>query len=378
MIIKIQHIPQLIIIIQCLTYVLFFFSWKGFSQKTNRSQLIFFLLLTFQMLGLLSAQNGFYPQIFQRINIIYGFAYAPLFYFYTRELLYEKKNSQKHHLIHGVPLLVSIIVIFSNITINYFVVYVLYLFITTTYFILSGRLINDFTKITLQTRSLINTQRLYLLRWLFGLYLLVLIADIVQFLSENTSFFSYDIPVLKILVFAFVLLLVNLMFYFSVFHATSLFAISEDEKTFIPDTLILQPEQITVSKTTGNAKEPDPDILIMLEELQKYMQSEKPYLNASLTLKDLGAALNIQPRVLSQMINNYLDTNFSNYINTLRVQEVAERLKNPQDEKETIAEVMYTCGFNTKSAFFTAFKKQFGIAPKQYKEQEANKKNDSI
>jgi AraC-like DNA-binding protein len=325
------------------------------------------------MLGLLSAQNGFYPQIFQRINIIYGFAYAPLFYFYTRELLYEKKNSQKHHLIHVVPLLVSLIVIFSNITVNYFFVYVLYLVITTTYFILSGRLINDFAKITLQTRSLINTQRLYFLRWLFGIYLLVLIADSVQFLSENTELFSYVGPVFRILVFVFVLLLVNVMFYFSVFHATSLHAISEEEKTLIHDNPILQPELVTGNITSERKKEPDPDILIMLKELHKYMQREKPYLNASLTLKDLGAALNIQPRVLSHMINNYLDTNFSNYINTLRVQEAAEKLRTQEDEKETIAEVMYTCGFNTKSAFFTAFKKQFGIAPKQYKEQQANK-----
>jgi AraC-like DNA-binding protein len=370
MTVSIQHIPQLIIIIQCLTYVLFFFSWKGFSQKTNKYQLVFFLLLTFQMLGLLLAQNGFYLQVFQRINIIYGFAYAPLFYFYTRESLYEKKNSQKHHIIHGVPLLVSLIVIFSGIAINYFLVYILYLIITIAYFILSGRLINDFAKIILQTRSLLNTQRLYFLRWIFGIYLLVLIADILQFLSENIGFFSYGAPVLRILVFAFVLLLINLIFYFSVFHANLLYAISEEEKTLIPDNPILQLEQITVNTTNSNEKEPGPDILILLEDLEKYIRREKPYLNASLTLKDLGAALNIQPRLLSHMINSYLDTNFSNYINTLRVQEAAEKLGKPKDDKETIAEVMYTCGFNTKSAFFTAFKKQFGISPKQYKEKQ--------
>ncbi len=367
MLVTMSNIPQIIIAIQCLTYLIFFLIWKGLIQKTNRYPLIFFLLLCFQMLGFIFSQNGFYPEVLQRINMLYGFVYAPLFYCYIKELLYEKKYLNRNW-IHRIPLTISLFFIISNVPVNFLFVYFLYFFITIGYFITGGKLIADFINITQQTRSVNDIQKLNYLRWLFGIYLLVLLSDIIQFLSENTGFSSYVKPFFSVLVFVFVFLLVNVMFYFSVFHAQFLYAVTEEEETLLPGTPVILAEQLTVSNTPEKTKEPDQDTILLLKELQEYIQKEKSYLHATLTLKDIANALNVPPRTLSQMINDNLQTNFSNYINTLRVEEAAARLKSSSDKKETVAEIMYTCGFNTKSAFFTAFKKRFNMTPKQYKD----------
>ena len=58
------------------------------------------------------------------------------------------------------------------------------------------------------------------------------------------------------------------------------------------------------------------------------------------------------------------------FINTYRIEKAKERLLHPKDEKETILEVMYEVGFNSKSSFNTVFKKKTGLTPSQYKDRD--------
>ncbi|MEL6820723.1 MAG: helix-turn-helix domain-containing protein, partial [Calditrichota bacterium] len=95
----------------------------------------------------------------------------------------------------------------------------------------------------------------------------------------------------------------------------------------------------------------------MLDELQSYMQNRKPHLNPELTLAQLAEALNIQPKYLSQVINEKLGKNFFDFVNCYRIEEAKAKLVNPPDEKITVLEVLYDVGFNSKSSFNAAFKK---------------------
>ncbi len=108
-----------------------------------------------------------------------------------------------------------------------------------------------------------------------------------------------------------------------------------------------------------------------------YMESEKPYLNPSLSLGDLEEALSIPYRFLSQTINNSFNQNFYDFVNRYRIQEVKRLLKNNEDDRQTIIEVAYEAGFNSKSAFNKAFKKQVGMTPKEYKKSIQTSKRSS-
>ncbi len=365
MFISAHHTLLVIIIVQCITYQVFFLGWKGVDQKSNGYQLVFLLLLSLQMLGLLMAQNGFYSDVLIRINVIYGFAYGPLIYLYTGALLYENRQFKKRNLLHAIPMIISTIVIMSPLPINFILVYLLYLFISIFYFIVSKKLIRNFTQITLHTRSILEINKLLYLQWLFGIYVLAVFADSIQFFSENTEYLTFVSTLFRVAVFVIIFVLVNVMFYFSIFHANFLYAVSQDE-------ISLASSDSSATKLITNAHliSLDEKVKVQkdLEVLQLFIQKTKPYLSTTLTLNDLSKAINIQPRYLSQIINHHFGTNFSNYINSLRIRDAAERLKTTKDEKETVAEVMYATGFNSKSAFFTAFKREYGVTPKKYKE----------
>jgi AraC-like DNA-binding protein len=93
---------------------------------------------------------------------------------------------------------------------------------------------------------------------------------------------------------------------------------------------------------------------------------EKPYMDPNINLMDLGQQVGIPHRSLSEVINNALQQNFYDFINSYRVRE-SERLLKESEQYKTVLEVLYEVGFNSKSAFHTAFKKTTGMTPTQFK-----------
>jgi AraC-like DNA-binding protein len=71
--------------------------------------------------------------------------------------------------------------------------------------------------------------------------------------------------------------------------------------------------------------------------------------------------------VLSQVINDLLNYNFNDLINSYRVEEAKKMLKDEGMSNFTIASIAYECGFNTLSAFNVAFKKFTGLTPSQFR-----------
>jgi AraC-like DNA-binding protein len=97
------------------------------------------------------------------------------------------------------------------------------------------------------------------------------------------------------------------------------------------------------------------------------MNKEKPYLMSSLTLKELADKLDMNPRILSQIINDRKKQNFYDFINSYRIEDAKLLLANPAKRKMTILEILYGVGFNSKSVFNTTFKKYTGLTPSEYK-----------
>lgn len=105
----------------------------------------------------------------------------------------------------------------------------------------------------------------------------------------------------------------------------------------------------------------------LLAELQHHMNTEKPYFDCSLTLTQLAGQLGISSNYLSQVINEQLKINFFDFINHHRVEEAKRLLADPGKTKKNILAIALESGFNSKSAFYTAFKKHTGITPTQFR-----------
>jgi len=110
---------------------------------------------------------------------------------------------------------------------------------------------------------------------------------------------------------------------------------------------------------------------IKLKDLMiSYMLDKKIYKDSNLTLNILAKHLNSTPHILSQLINEQLKYNFNDFINSYRVEEAKIMLSDKGKNNFTIASIAYDCGFNTLSAFNTAFKKFTGLTPSQFRARE--------
>ncbi len=106
---------------------------------------------------------------------------------------------------------------------------------------------------------------------------------------------------------------------------------------------------------------------LLLTELQNYMAKEEPYLDNKLTLAQLAERLGISSNYLSQVINEQEGRNFFDYINQHRVEKAKEILADPAQSDTTILTIAFESGFNSKSAFYTAFRQHANMTPSQYR-----------
>jgi len=102
------------------------------------------------------------------------------------------------------------------------------------------------------------------------------------------------------------------------------------------------------------------------EKLIEYMQSEKPFLRTKLSINDLAEDLGIPSHHLSQVINERLNQNFFDFINSYRIEELKVKLKDPRNKHLTMLGIAFDCGFNSKASFNRIFKKHTGQTPSEY------------
>jgi len=113
-----------------------------------------------------------------------------------------------------------------------------------------------------------------------------------------------------------------------------------------------------------------------IKKLDHLMKIEKIYREADLTLPSLAKKLSVTTHILSQILNEHLNRNFSDFINYYRIEEAKEILGGPKGARKKIANVAFDVGFNTIVAFYTAFKKYTLMTPARYKKEAHQRKGD--
>jgi PAS domain S-box-containing protein len=116
---------------------------------------------------------------------------------------------------------------------------------------------------------------------------------------------------------------------------------------------------------------PFEDELLIFEALKDYFDIEKPYKNKQLQAADIADVLTISPRRLGEILKKCEEQSFSDFVNKYRVQEVIKMLENEAAERMTIEAIGLESGFNSKTAFLRAFKKETGETPSAFLLQES-------
>lgn len=109
------------------------------------------------------------------------------------------------------------------------------------------------------------------------------------------------------------------------------------------------------------------DVTPIMNKLISLMEDGFIYRDENLTLKILADKLSMNPHQLSQLLNDNLNTNFSNYINRYRITE-AEKILLEKPDRPVLA-IAFDVGFNNKTSFYDAFSRFNGVSPHKYRKE---------
>jgi AraC-like DNA-binding protein len=130
---------------------------------------------------------------------------------------------------------------------------------------------------------------------------------------------------------------------------------------------LIRPEVFLSRNRNGQAVLDGVRISRYQQRLLGAMEDRKPYLNPDLSLGDLSRELSMSVKHLSFLINNTLNNNFYDFINRYRIEESKRLLMEDDRQGKTVLDIAYGVGFNSKSTFNMAFKKQTGMTPKEFR-----------
>ncbi|MCK5443071.1 MAG: AraC family transcriptional regulator [Maribacter sp.] len=156
----------------------------------------------------------------------------------------------------------------------------------------------------------------------------------------------------------FIYLYISLMIFMTVVQITNRSSYFDEVSTFLEGPVI----KYKKSSLGENEKN------IILGSIASQMKNEKYFSKSTASLTGLAKAINESPHHVSQVINEKLNQSFFELLASYRVKEAKNILKTDLGKKLTIEEVAEQVGYNSKSAFNSAFKKITSQTPSIYRD----------
>ncbi len=115
----------------------------------------------------------------------------------------------------------------------------------------------------------------------------------------------------------------------------------------------------------------DEEVEKYLKKIDKLIIDTEIYLKQDLDQAEVAELVGLKPYMFSEIVNRGSNKNFNEFINHYRIAAAKRRLVEPMAKTYTIEGIGLACGFSSKSAFYTAFKKSEGITPSQFQKMES-------
>lgn len=100
-------------------------------------------------------------------------------------------------------------------------------------------------------------------------------------------------------------------------------------------------------------------------KLRRAMEHDKLHHNPDLSLWALANHTGASPNYISQTLNERIGENFFDFVNRYRIEEAQSLL---MSDDATVLNIAYNVGFNSRSSFYTAFRKVTGQTPSAYRQ----------
>ncbi|MFD0799652.1 helix-turn-helix domain-containing protein [Maribacter chungangensis] len=113
-------------------------------------------------------------------------------------------------------------------------------------------------------------------------------------------------------------------------------------------------------------KTEQPENVLPLSRIHALIVEQNSFLSPILTVHSLSKAIGVPSRRISTSIGHSKYSNFNDYINHLRICYAVEKINEGYLKTYSVDALSEISGFNSKNAFYRAFKKTHGCTPLKY------------
>jgi len=242
------------------------------------------------------------------------------------------------------------------------------------YYFLALRALTSYQKSIQHIYSEISRINLTWLRWVINGYLFLIISLVVLF------YFVYQFPEqFELLVGINMAIITPYLYIITIKGLTqaTLWQMKANGKKENIEKEILQAEAIESLKKEQvkiqpPKKQPETKIDEIASRILHTMEQDKLYQEADLTLQNLADRIQVPSYQVSQAINDRMNKNFYDLVNSYRVEEAKRLLLDAKNNNYTILSVGFDAGFNSKTTFNTVFKKFTGLTPSEFRAKQKN------
>jgi AraC-like DNA-binding protein len=316
------------------------------------------------------------------------FLIGPIIFFYTQSQLNKSFRLSKRDIVHFLPaisyLIYSIIVFVTDklILSEYFFYadgrdkdldpwyQMIGLISMAFYLILSLRYYSIYKKISYQTVSFADSISFSWIKRFLLAFLIILVLRILFFIL-NPEWGEFGRKFWYYLCFS------GLFYYISVSGYTNsvktIIAFRPSLFSFEPDFFPQEKDKVKDETPLDKETVEIPDLDEWKTKVERLMKVEREFENPDLTLSDVSQILEANPKKMSQIINQGFKMNFNDFVNYYRTEAVIEKFKSGEHNLQNFLDIAFECGFNSKSTFNRAFKKQTLMTPKEYLKKDLSK-----
>jgi AraC-like DNA-binding protein len=369
-------------IISTITFVILFFSIllsfflltvKPKNKIGNRLLAIYFIVFAIHISVFFYSQYIEFPSVIEMLRDQIIDLSSPLLFLYLLSNIYSDFKLRLIHLLHLLPLIIGFLifiprfygvneserVLFTenfNSKIEVKISYIVSTIISLFYLVLMFVELKKYKKLLIENYA--NTTS-FNYKWLYQLTLVVSFIFAFSQFKQLYKFIGSDFDTLNLMRLILIVVLLGFLFWIVLrsMYQPELFKAIDTKHLLVTEEL----------KKTVLVTEIPSVVKSQIKSLEHFMQEKEPFIDGSLTIQKLAYQFGMPSRELSILINHNLNQHFFDFISTYRIKKAITLIENPSNKKLTILEILYDVGFNSKSPFNKAFKKQTGLTPTEYR-----------
>lgn len=276
-------------------------------------------------------------------------AIGPLYYLFAKNLIYGDLDIKKHS-IHLIPAFIAL-----GFTTWWPILLKIAFVLLVCYFYLTFRLLRHYHK-TIAEITADNDN--HALTWLTRTLIVICFIELIDFTRLNLQLsLDYELLINWYFLSALISLVYTTYLVLKAVRQPILYTgIADFEKN------ALEKEAIEVNDDEIEQASS------IFSGIDQHLQQDFAYRRPKYSLRNLAEETGLSEQVVSWAINQGGGKSFSDYINSLRIEEVKQSLAE-KTNNTNILDIAFNAGFSSKSTFNAVFKRNTGMTPSQYYKQ---------